>query len=242
MLKCQMEQLAEKLYFSETMKMEDGDVVGYAIPPKFGGTSTATFNRFPACQSCTKEWDDILTSLIVDVTSHKFIALKFEYESENQTRPLYFYYTVLKFYDFEKRIKSLSQTHYGLITNNADKNLNRVQPYVQFQDKRKVFNINLTHIQAGFSYNYENVVMSIINNVSASNFNGGTGNRDTSFMSCHKINFSSDQESHRKINQSSAAKATIEEMLKNPMVRLFDGENLTGNFEDYHSGMSQFES
>ncbi|CAG7715997.1 unnamed protein product, partial [Allacma fusca] len=90
------------------------------------------------------------------------------------------------------------------------------------------FNINLTHIQAVFSYNSQNVKTSIINKVSASHFHGGTGNRDTNFMSCHKVNFSRDQESHRKINQSFASKATIEEMLKNPMVRLFGGENLTG--------------
>ncbi|CAG7716188.1 unnamed protein product [Allacma fusca] len=74
----------------------------------------------------------------------------------------------------------------------------------------RIFYINLTHIQAGFSYNSQNLEMSIINNVSASHFNGGTGNRDTNFMSCHKINSSSDQEIHRKINQSFAAKATIE--------------------------------
>ncbi|CAG7815286.1 unnamed protein product [Allacma fusca] len=136
----------EKVYFSETMEMEDGDVIGYVIPPKFGGTSIATFNRFPACQSCTKELEDVFTSLTVDVTSHKYLALKFEYEGGNQTRPLYFYYTVLKFYDLEQQKTSLYHTYYGLITNNADKNSNRVQPYAQFQEKRKRRNSTLHKI------------------------------------------------------------------------------------------------
>ncbi|CAG7827030.1 unnamed protein product [Allacma fusca] len=74
--------------------------------------------------------------------------------------------------------------------------------------------------------------------------NSSKKNRRTDFpvinwQSCKETNFPSDHDLTENVTQSSLLKALIRGMTENPMVRLFSGENLTGDSEDYHSGQNR---
>ncbi|CAG7825527.1 unnamed protein product [Allacma fusca] len=54
--------------------------------------------------------------------------------------------------------------------------------------------------------------------------------------SCKKLHVTKDQELKENLTKSFQSTDIFQEMIKNPMVRIFSGENYTGEFEDYHSG------
>ncbi|CAG7818239.1 unnamed protein product, partial [Allacma fusca] len=53
---------------------------------------------------------------------------------------------------------------------------------------------------------------------------------------CKQLHFTESQVVKENVTESSRLNRFIQAMIKNPMVRLFIGENLTGDFEDFHVG------
>ncbi|CAG7819008.1 unnamed protein product, partial [Allacma fusca] len=57
---------------------------------------------------------------------------------------------------------------------------------------------------------------------------------------CKSLHFVEDQVHMKNLTKSEQLIDTIQGMIKNPMVRLFSRENLTGYFEDYHTGKTTY--
>ncbi|CAG7716664.1 unnamed protein product [Allacma fusca] len=108
-----------------------GDVLGYAIPPHFGGPSDEVYNIYPSSPSARDKWMEILSQVKAFIEKRKrgmvlepqpqtvVVGQKFEYENDDSTRPYAFdYHIQFRMSNLEYGIPNLSKILYGRIFNN----------------------------------------------------------------------------------------------------------------------------
>ncbi|CAG7715953.1 unnamed protein product, partial [Allacma fusca] len=112
---------------------------------------------------------------------------------------------------------------------------NQVIPKFEYKGNRKINLSEILERHRGIS----KIMDSLSSSVSPQNILRRIQNPGISLHSCRNANTINDTQLGKNVTHALISAAQIKDIIKNPMVRLFSGENLTEDSVNYHSGHSR---